>query len=221
MKTEALTFLKEDVLAMGRTVDRTVEEMTHMLKQESNETLEFIEEQEEVINDACHDIEEKCLDLLLEKQTMSAKDIRTLVSIIIIVTKLERMADHAYRVAKVSEWAKQEGIEVPAELVEMASVVNQMMRETLLIFVADEPERASQILTRDNSVDYLHDVLSKRLLSDLGEQDQASAQMRAQFLFCCRFLERMGDACTSIAKRIYFIGTGKRLRLGTESPGVA
>jgi phosphate uptake regulator len=67
-------------------------------------------------------------------------------------------------------------------------------------------------LQRDNEVDYLDAVLSKKLLSDLGEQDQAHAQMRAQFLFCTRFLERMGDLCTSIAKRSYFIATGERIK---------
>jgi len=55
-------------------------------------------------------------------------------------------------------------------------------------------------------------VLHKKLLSALGEQDQARAQMGAQFLFCARFLERMGDACVSIAKRVFFMVTGNRLK---------
>jgi len=34
-------------------------------------------------------------------------------------------------------------------------------------------------------------------------------------LFCARFIERMGDACVSVAKRVYFIVTGNRLRRDT------
>ncbi|MCA9800710.1 MAG: phosphate signaling complex protein PhoU [Cyanobacteria bacterium HKST-UBA02] len=215
MKLKALTLLKVDVVSMGRKVDRSVEEMTKMLRHEPDASLEFIEEQEEEINDVCHEIEEKCIDLLLENQSMSAKEIRALVSITIIAAKLERMADHANRVAKVAEWAREEGVEVPEEMVEMAEVVHEMARDTLISFLNEEAEKAKEILQRDNSVDYLHDVLSKRLLSDLGDQDRTKAQIRAQFLFCARFLERMGDACTSIAKRIYFIATGNRLHAQT------
>ncbi len=212
MKAEELTFLKEDVLSMGRSVEQALLEMIRMLKHEENANLSFVEEQEERINDQCQKIEEKCLDLLVEREPMNAKTIRSLVSIIIIATKLERMADHALRVSKVADWAREEEIEVPPELIEMSQAIQRMVRETLLGFLTDAPDKAIDVVQRDNRVDYLHDVLSKRLLTELGAQDSATAQMRAQFLFCTRFLERMGDACTSIAKRVYFIATGQRLK---------
>lgn len=47
--------------------------------------------------------------------------------------------------------------------------------------MTDSPSKAKEILASDNNVDYLHDLLSKKLLSDLGEQESATAQMRAQF----------------------------------------
>lgn len=209
---ESLTLLKGDVLAMGRKVDTTVGEMNKMLKKDASASMTFIEEQEEEINLACHSIEEKCLDLLLEKDSMNAKEIRTLVSVIIIISKLERIADHANRVAKVADWATVEDIDIPPELIEMASVVHQMAKDNLIVFLTDASDKAKEILKRDNSVDYLHDKLSKELLTNLGDQDRGNAQLRAQFLFCNRFLERMGDACVSIAKRVYFIATGERLK---------
>lgn len=209
---ESLTLLKGDVIAMGRKVDTTLGEMNKMLRREATASMAFIEQQEEEINAACHNIEEKCLDMLLEKGSLNAKEIRTLVSITIIIAKLERIADHANRVAKVADWAKEEDIAIPQELIEMASVVHQMAKDILIVFLTDSSEKAKEILKRDNSVDYLHDKLSKELLGDLGDQDRGNAQLRAQFLFCNRFLERMGDACVSIAKRVYFIATGERLK---------
>ena len=106
---------------------------------------------------------------------------------------------------------EEEEIEIPEELPKMAATVYHMVQELLLCFLTDSASKAKEILASDNTVDYLHDVLSKRLLSNLGEQESAHAQMRAQFLFCSRFLERMGDACTSIAKRVYFLSTGERI----------
>lgn len=212
MRTEAITLLKEDVLAMGQMVTRTVEEMTKLLKNEAGASLSFVEEQELRINQYCQDIEEKCMDLLLDKDLISAKDIRALVGSTIISAKLERMADHANRVARIASWAIEEEIEIPSELAEMGTLIQRMVQDVLLSFLTDAADKAQEVLQRDSHVNYLHDLLSKKLLSDLGEQDQVGAFMRAQFLFCARFLERMGDACTSIAKRVYFIETGTRLK---------
>jgi phosphate transport system protein len=192
-------------------VETTVYEVTRLLKGDTRADLALVERQEEEINKLCQDIEEKCVDLLTEANTFGAKEIRALVSVPLIAAKLERLADHANRVARFANWANEDEIEIPEELPKMAGAVYHMVQELLLCFLTDSPSKAKEILASDNTVDYLHDLLSKRLLSDLGEQESARAQMRAQFLFCARFLERMGDACTSIAKRVYFLSTGERI----------
>jgi phosphate transport system protein len=212
LRTEALTFLKEDVLALGQLVDRSVDEVTRLLRGDDSVNLAVVEDREELINEACLSIEEKCLDLLIEEDRWGAREIRTLVGSTIIATKFERIADHANRVARMACWASEDGIEIPAQLAEMAAVVHRMVQDVLLSFVTDDIIKAQEILQRDSQVNYLHDVLSKQLLSTLGEQDHERAQMRAQFLFCARFIERMGDACSSIAKRVFFIVTGNRLK---------
>lgn len=211
MTAETITLLKEDVLTLGRMVDSTVGKVTNLLKRDDSIRLEEIENQEKRINDWSQEIEEKCLELLIEKDKLSAKDIRTLVSCTIIVAKLERLGDHANRVARIASWAKEEEIEVPEELPQMSAVVHRMLQDALLTFVTNDLDKVMEVLQKDSQVNYLHDVMSKRLLSKLGEQEQASAHMGAQFLFCARFMERMGDLCTSVAKRVHFINTGKRL----------
>lgn len=216
MTAETITLLKEDVLTLGRMVDSTVGKVTNLLKRDDSIRLEEVENQEKRINDWSKEIEEKCLELLIEKDKLSAKDIRTLVSCTIIVAKLERLGDHANRVARIASWAKEEEIEVPEELPQMCAVVHHMLQDALLTFVTNDLDKVSEVLQKDSQVNYLHDVMSKRLLSKLGEQEQASAHMGAQFLFCARFIERMGDLCTSVAKRVHFINTGKRL--SSKSP---
>lgn len=211
MKAEAITLVKEEVLTLGRMVETTVYEVTRLLKGDTRADLALVERQEEEINQLCQEIEEKCVDLLTEANSFGAKEIRALVSVPLIAAKLERLADHANRVARFANWAIEDEIEIPEELPKMAGAVYHMVQELLLCFLTDSPSKAKEILASDNTVDYLHDLLSKKLLSDLGEQESAQAQMRAQFLFCARFLERMGDACTSIAKRVYFLSTGERI----------
>ncbi len=211
MSAETITLLKEDVLTLGRMVDSTVGKVTNLLKHDDSIRLEEVENQEKRINDWSQEIEEKCLELLIEKDKLSAKDIRTLVSCTIIVAKLERLGDHANRVGRIACWAREEEIDVPEELPQMSAVVHRMLQDALLTFVTNDLDKVMEVLQKDSQVNYLHDVMSKRLLSKLGEQEQASAHMGAQFLFCARFIERMGDLCASVAKRVHFINTGKRL----------
>ena len=63
MRTEAITFLKEDVSALGQLVVTSVEEITRLLRKDKTVRLTVVEDREEVINEACQAIEEKCLDL--------------------------------------------------------------------------------------------------------------------------------------------------------------
>jgi phosphate transport system protein len=208
---------KEDVLALGDLVSRTVAEMARLLRKERGASLELVENQEKAINRLYQEVEEKCLDLLLEKDVLQPKDIRTLVGSTIIAAKLERMADHANRVARIASWAKEDNIVVPAELPEMAEAIHKMMQDVLLSFLTEASDKVQAILHRDSEIDYLDAVLSKKLLADLGSQEQEKAHMTAQFLFCTRFLERMGDLCSSVAKRTYFIVTGTRVKPVTSN----
>ncbi len=215
MRTEAITLIKEDVLTLGQMVNRSIAELTGLLEKDERNSLAFVEQQEGLINKASHEIEERCLDLMIERQELSAREVRTLFASTIIAAKFERMADHAQRVAKMAQWSAEDQIEIPAELAEMSRLIYRMVEDVLYCFLTDAVDKVPEIIQRDNRIDYLHDILSKRLLSDLGGQDDAHAQMRAQFLFSARFLERMGDAATSVAKRVYFIGTGQRYQSGS------
>lgn len=212
MKTQAITLMKEDILSLGRMVGSLVAELVKVLNRESGASLSFIEEQEEKTNAQCLRIEEKCLDLLTEREGLQPQEIRTLVGSTLLAAKFERLADHANRVAKLVSWEAEDGMEMPSELAEMAAAIHRMVEDTLIIYLTDDVDRVPELVQRDAHINYLHDVLSKKLLSDLGVQDQEEAQTRTQFLFCARYLERMGDCCTSIAKRTYFIVTGQRLK---------
>jgi len=206
--------MKEDILSLGRMVGSSVAELVRLLHREPGASLSMIEEQEENINAQCLRIEEKCLDLLSEREGLQPQEIRTLVGSTLLAAKFERLADHANRVAKLVTWVtdEEDGLQVPPELAEMAASIHRMVEDTLIIYLTDDVKRVPELVQRDSHVNYLHDVLSKKLLSDMGVQDQEEAQTRTQFLFCARYLERMGDCCTSIAKRTHFIVTGERLK---------
>jgi len=212
MKTQEITLMKEDILSLGRAVSSAVAELGRLLGGDVNASFETVDKLEADINARFFKIEERCMDLLTEHNDFTAKEVRTLVGSTLIAAKFERLADHAHRVAKLAFWARQDNVMPPAELAEMAHLVQRMVDDTLVCYLTDAVERVSELVQRDSHVNYLHDVVCKKLLSDLGVQEQEEAQTRTQFLFCARYLERMGDCITSIARRTYFIVTGSRLK---------
>lgn len=211
LKTRAVTLMKEDVLALGRLASDSMHELSRLLRKDRQASFEHIIDHEEKINEYCIKIEEKCLDLLSEHKDLSQAEIRALVGSTLIAAKFERLADHALRVAKFVSWVASEEVQIPEQLAEMSGNVSRMLDDVLLCFLTDAADKIPEIVQRDSQVDYLHDFLSKELLQDLGSKDQEEAQTATQLLFCTRYLERMGDACASVAKRIYFIVTGSRL----------
>lgn len=203
--------MKEDVLVLGRLVSATMQELSKILRKDQNASFDLVIKHEEEINSACHKIEEKCLDLLGEHKDLNQQEIRALVGSTLIAAKFERLADHAFRVAKYVSWVAAEDVQIPPELEEMAGIVTRMVEDVLLCFVTDAVDKVDEIIQRDSQVDYLHDYLTKTLMQDLGVQNQEDAQTSTQLIFCTRYLERMGDSAASVAKRVYFIVTGKRV----------
>jgi phosphate transport system protein len=189
LKTQAITLMKEDVLSLGRNVNDLVRKVVELLNDNPAVNLADVESLEDQCNAKCVGIEEKCLDLLTEKQDLNPAEVRILLSSTLMAAKWERLADHAHRVAKLVVWFV--GAKYPRELGEMASIVNKMIEETLFCFVTDAVEKLPEIVQK---------------------QDAEAAQRNAQFLFCARYIERMGDCCVSIAKRTHFMVTGERMK---------
>jgi phosphate transport system protein len=216
LKTRAVTLMKEDVLAQGRLVSATMQELSRILRKNPCGCFDAIVKHEEEINNACKNIEEKCLDFLSEYKDLNQQEIRTLVGSTLIAAKFERLSDHALRVARFVSWVAAEDVQIPEQFAEMSATITRMVDDVLLCFLTDATDRLPEIILRDSQVDYLHDYLSKKLMQDLGTQNQEEAQTTTQLLFCTRYLERMGDACTSIAKRIYFIVTGRRFTVESQ-----
>ena len=213
VRTQLITLMKEDVLSLGRKVHLLVSELDKLLSGDCSADLSFIEQQEELINDGRYKIEDKCFAVLYEHQDLTLQEIRMLVGSTLIATKFERLADHAHRIARMVSWTSADNLVVPAELAEMVNTVKDMIEEVLLCYVTDTIEKIRPIVHQDSRVDYLHGVLSKRLLTSLEVPDLAGSQMCAQLLLCSRYAERMGDLCASIAKRIHYFVTGERLKL--------
>jgi phosphate transport system protein len=158
--------------------------------------------------DALHrSVDERCIHVLAQ-QAPVATDLRTVVSALQMSATLERMGDLAQHVAEVArgrypahaiaESARETFAAMVAAAEDATSRVTQLLR-------ARELDLAMSVESDDDVLDDLH---AETFATILGPSWSGTAQEAVDITLVGRYLERIGDHATSIARRIVFLVTG-------------
>lgn len=149
-----------------------------------------------------------------------ARDFRTVAFILKVNGDVERVADHACSIAKVTlrirdllgehnpppAW--------PTALRELGQRVPVMCHELMRIVLAEDVEAARLLVASDKTID----ALDKRLFDEVvdwmnlqGSRDNTNAAGLLMYR-CGRELERVGDLMAGIAEEIVYLATGSIIR---------
>src|SRR5690349_24896280 len=155
---------QDAVLALGSMVDKAIDRAIQALRGRDLALARQIIREDQAINQKRFEIEEQCL-LLIATQAPMASDLRVLAAALSIITDLERMADHAAGIAKITIIIGDEPplkplIDVPR----MAEIAREMLRGSLEAFVERDKDAANVIALRDDEVDQLYDQVYRELL---------------------------------------------------------
>jgi len=167
-----------------------------------------IVEDDEEINRKRFAIEESALRLIATQQPM-AGDLRTIVTILYLVVDLERMADHAEGIAKISLMIGDEPLLKPlVDIPRMSLRAREMLRAALDAYVARDAEAAQRIAAEDDEVDLLYDQVYRDLVA-LMVKDPSTIERATYLLWAAHNLERIADRVTNICERVVFAVTGR------------
>ncbi|HKT46231.1 MAG TPA: phosphate signaling complex protein PhoU [Candidatus Acidoferrales bacterium] len=151
---------------------------------------------------------------LLRRGSFSDDEMRLIVATLKITNDLERIGDIAVNLAqRVITLREMNGIQVPEELVPMASAVRAMVSKSLGALIFRNAEMATQVLESDDVVDQYRDRIFEHLLQKMT-QDAALVSPGLQFVLATRHLERIADHATNIAEDIIFWVRGLDVRHG-------
>jgi phosphate transport system protein len=135
---------------------------------------------------------------------------RELLACLKFITDLERIGDLAYS-AVMQLQARRE--KLPAadsrQLVEMASLLCQMLEEVHQGFLKRDVSHAQSVLQSDPEVDRLCHALFHR---HLAEPNSPSGQKNFDILLAAQALERIGDHAKNLAEELYSLAEGRSLR---------
>ncbi|QIA27496.1 phosphate signaling complex protein PhoU [Thermaerobacter sp. PB12/4term] len=207
-----LDALRRDLLRMGTQVEEAIRLAVESLKERNAEKAHRVLALEDEVDRMELDIERRCLNLIALQQPM-AGDLRQIGMTLKVITDLERMADHAHDIAKVTLRLGDEPLIKPlVDIPRMAEVAEKMVRDGLKAFVEGDVELARAMVARDDELDHLFNQIFRELLMIMREKP-GTVDQATQLLMVGSHLERIGDHATNLAEWVIYLVTGVRQEL--------
>jgi len=204
--------LQDEILKAGSVVEEMINDAVNSLKEQDQELATKIIAEDDQVDQLTLAIENQCFRLLALQQPM-AKDLRAIGTALKISTDLERMADHAVDIARVTlRIGNQPLIKPLLDLPRMSETVRQMVRESLLAYVRQDVNLAYTMIKRDDDIDHLYAQIFRELLVYMLE-DPRTIPQATQLLFVGLHLERVADHATNLGEWVIYMVTGEKKEL--------
>lgn len=205
---QKLLGIKQKVLRMGALVENIIATTMTALLEQNLDLARKVCEMDDEIDQLDLEIEKECIMLLALQQPL-AKDLRTIASVLKIITDLERMGDNAVNIAEVTLEIGNEPIFKPlVDIPKMAVIAQEMIKMSLEAFVNEDVALAEKAAGRDEEVDRLYDTVLTDILNIIVSQKELAKQ-GTKLMFIARYLERTADHSTNICERTIYMITGE------------
>ncbi|RPJ28013.1 MAG: phosphate signaling complex protein PhoU [Planctomycetaceae bacterium] len=206
-----LQALRDRLLAMGSLAETMIHKGIKSLVDRDEGLVQAVLAHEEEMDLLCIEIDDRCFTQLALQQPM-ASDLRFLVSAIKINSDLERIGDQASSIAlRARSLIAQPQLKPLIDIPRMATVVQEMVRNSLDAFVRQDPELARNVIDRDDEVDNLRDQVFRELLTYMMG-DSTTIPRALELILISRNLERIADHATNIAEDVIYIVRGEDVR---------
>lgn len=209
---QELQELQVSLLKMSSMVEETLGNSIKALKTQNVELAQQVIDNDDVIDDMENTVEDKCLKLIA-LQSPLAKDLRIIATALKIITDLERIADYAVDISKITiKLAGEKYIKELIDIPRMAEIAAKMVKGCIDAYVHLNVEEAREVAGWDDEVDALYNQIFRELLVIMME-DPKTIHQSTYFLLISRYLERIGDHVTNICERIIYSVTSEHVDL--------
>ncbi len=155
------------------------------------------------------DLEEQCIQFIALQHPV-AKDLRTIVAIMMISEELERIGE-------ISLHIMDSMIEISPLLLEslefesMFMLAGEMVTKSIDAFVLQDRDLADQVCANDDEVDAMHRAAFKKVTALMKIADADVTQL-TNALSVSRNIERMADHASKIAQEVIYLVTGELVK---------
>jgi phosphate transport system protein len=212
--TTELEQLRLQVELMAVRVDQNLERMRDVLERGDSALVAIALAADDEIDAMNVSLTERCYDLL-RREAPVASDLRFIVSVLRVLSELERIGDLALRVIKLAPDHELIASNPPTYdiLRAMADQVIDRYRDALRAWATLDLVLATQLAIPARSMDVFYERLLAELLRLIGSD---AARVAITTFAAGRALERIGDHATIIGARLRYLLTGDPDHLAAE-----
>ena len=205
---EELKRLRQAIAQMGGLVEAQLQKAVDALVRRDSMAATQVIADDKKIDELEEQVSNLVIRLLALRQPM-ANDLRHIVSALKISSDLERIGDYAKNVSKRAVALAQFPPVKPVYAIpRMAKLVQEMIKEILDAYTAQDAAKAVAAWQRDEEVDEMYTSLFRELLTYMME-DQRNITPSIHLLFIAKNIERMGDHATNVAEDIHVLVLGR------------
>ncbi len=207
---EKLSALNRSLIEMEKVVEELIEQTIDALITGDEGLARTTIKQDDIIDFKQLYIEKECARLIAQEQPI-ASDLHFILSVVKIVTDIERIADQCSDICQYSiklqdkTWSSQ--INYQRHIERMAVMTKEMLTKALDSLVEKNVETIREICRSDDQID---DCFRKvwQELSEEMTRDSQFIQSGMHYIMIIKYLERIADHTTNIAEWIYYSLTG-------------
>lgn len=216
MLEEKLVVLKKELIIYASLVESMVEKSVKgLLVRDPSILNDVIKIDEQGVNTKEIELDEFCTTLIAQYQP-KAKNLRSILMALRMISDLERMGDHAVNIAEASEFLiTKPSIKPLIDIPRMAEVTKGMLKDSISAYINEDASLAKNVCERDNIVDGLKDQVLRELITYMNA-DTSVIERALQLINITRNLERIADLSTNIGEEVMFLVEGREIRHHAE-----
>lgn len=207
-----LEHLRSEVLRMGGLVEQHLDTAVEAIISGDSELGLQVSSNDFKINRLEVSIDEECSKLLATR-TPAAADLRLIVTVIKVITDLERVGDEASKIGYLaSKLAEHRELHAAySELKALGEHVQAMLHDALDAFSRMDVDDALAVIEEDKLVDEEYDQITRQCIA-LMMEDSRTIRRFMDVSWAARALERIGDHAKNIGEYVVYLVHGRDIR---------
>ena len=201
--------INRELVTMASLVEKQIYESMISLKNNDIQLANKIINNDDQVDEMQKIIDEQCIKFIASEQPL-ATDLRKIMAASKIVTDLERMADYAVDICKLT---KKIGANINLfkksleTLWDMEKKVRDMIGLAIDAYIKNDDDMAYEVCKKDDEIDSFYKSLFAEFV-DKMKDDESLTEKGINLLFVIRYLERIGDRVTNICESTVYTKSG-------------
>ena len=207
-----LESIRTRVLQMGGMVEAQIEQAMEGFVSGDMTLIDRVIEHDHQVNLREVELDEACSHIIAKRQP-AAGDLRLIMTVVKVITDLERIGDEAKKVAKMAKaiHSAEGGVIPRIELKHAATIAAEMLHKALDAFARLDMHVAAGVVRQDAEVDSEFKSIMRQLITYVME-DPRCISRGLEVLFTAKSIERIGDHAKNIGEYVIYMVKGRDVR---------